>query len=226
MRYVNRLITFVVLSFLLNISSSHAKDFKGQFKLSDEAAIRTKLLSGNTVGLPYPGGALLNAVALDYGDIVAITVKDPKVITEEGADALNLAIQQGRHDITRLLLVSGVSPNAPIENGWYPLAEAAKEGDLPVMCLLFDYNVDISKKNDRVGNLAMALGAQHFDAAVLLMVSGYKPDQLEINRVHSMGRKLGQEALYNSIIGLVQNRVVMEKLCKSSQPSWRSRLVN
>ena len=106
---------------------------------------------------------------MGHADVIVLMLKDAAVVRNEGPYALNLSVQQGRLEITQLLLASGVSPNEPIKGGWYPYAEAAKQGDVSSMCLMLDYGVNVSLKNDRVGNLVMALSGRHFDAAVLLM---------------------------------------------------------
>ena len=212
---------FALAVLLFHSGIARSDDEHARFRYSEDASIKNDLLSKRGVEDPL-NGPLSKAVSMGHLDAIVLLLKDGDVVRKEGPYALNLSVQQGRLEVTRLLLASGVSPNEPIEGGWYPYAEAAKEGDISSMCLMLDYGVNVALKNDRVGNLVMALSARHFDAAVLLMLSGYVPDEAERKKVLGLGDKWGARSFYSTLMSIRPNDEGLSKQCKVVEKSWKA----
>lgn len=206
---------------LLQSGFVRGEEVRARFRYSEDASIKNDLLS-NKEPEDLLNGPLSRAVAMGHLDVMVLMLKDAAVVRNQGPYALNLSVQQGRIEVTRMLLASGVSPNEPIEGGWYPYAEAAKEGDVASMCLMLDYGVKVSLKNDRVGNLVMALSGRHFDAAVLLMLSGYVPDDAERKKVLSLGDRWGARSFYSALMSIKPNEGNLSQQCKAVEKSWES----
>ncbi|TMW65175.1 hypothetical protein Poli38472_009342 [Pythium oligandrum] len=109
--------------------------------------------------------------------------------TGEQADALHVAVEEGKVGVTQLLLSEGmVDPNARDARGRTPLMMATiektswnvgeKESDrLRIVQLLLDYGADVSP-TDESGNTALhyATVGEHLDVVALLLSSGADPN--------------------------------------------------
>jgi len=212
---------FAVAVLLLQPDIARSEELHARFRYSEDATTKNDLLLAKGADDPLEG-PLSRAVSMGYADVIVLMLRDAAVVRNEGPYALNLSVQQGRLEITQLLLASGISPNEPIKGGWYPYAEAAKQGDVSSMCLMLDYGVNVSLKNDRVGNLVMALSGRHFDAAVLLMLSGYVPDDSEKKKVLGLGDRWGARELYSAVMSIKPNEGSLSQQCKAAEKSWKS----
>jgi len=209
-------------SLLVMSSAAGAQSSQQPYSNSEDAILRSELLSSSPTLLPYSTSPLLNAVSLGFQDVVIQQLKGAKV-REEGPDALMLSIQQQQEAMTRLILAIGVSPNQYAEGHWYPLAEAAKQGDIRAMCLLLDYGANPNLRNERVGNISMALAGQHIDAAILLMSAGYVPDDTEVSAVTKIGAKRGLSAVYEELLRVKHDDARMQSQCEASWRTWKLR---
>lgn len=184
------------------------------FIYSPNAARKSQMLRrGKTESIP-PGGRLIEAVKDRYFDVVLLNLKEKGVREKDGPDALLYAIQQRDEAMVAFLLAAGVSPDIPAANAWYPMGEAARTGNMRVMCMLLDYGVDVNKANARVGNVRMAVSAAHIDAVVLLMAMGYKPSVGEISNSILVAKRLGLNGLLDSALQINASSSLLESLCQ------------
>ncbi|HEY9131391.1 MAG TPA: ankyrin repeat domain-containing protein [Dyella sp.] len=217
MKYLGWYRTGVLVLSMLPATMALAKE--PDFKYSDQAALRAKLLSDTPQELPYPATPLIDAVMRGFDDVVLLKLKDKKVRDEEGANAVIAIIQIRRTDMLRMVLAEGISPNAMAEGQWYALGEAAKEGSVSTMCLLLDYGANPALRNTKVGNLMMALVRRHLDTAALLMRAGYVPSDDEVEHVRLMGQKAGLASLYAEILKIKADKAALQQQCQDDQPT-------
>ena len=204
----NRVAIFLGLIFLTSQVSQAQK-----YEFSTSAEMKNKIIEGE----PLEDGAdrpLLNAVDRGLIDITLIELHKPGIVKRDGPAALNVAVRKGDQKITDMLLAAGVSPNIPA-SGWYPVGEAALKGDVRAICDMMDYGADVSNRNDKVGNVQMALSKMHIDTAVILMLSGYKMDKSESMQIDYLSRKQGLDGISNFIKGIHPDKQLAVKMCKS-----------
>jgi ankyrin repeat protein len=191
------------------------------FNFSNHSTLKQAIVEGKRLGPPSAGGSLLDAVDKRYFDVALLELKKSGVIEKSGPDALNFAIRKGDHEMVAFLLAAGVSPDVPVE-GWYPTGAAAFSGDIESLCNMLDYGVDISKRNEHVGNLQMALTKMHIEAAVFLMAGGYKVNPDERSHLQYFGNKNGLQNLTMFLLDSKPNPRLVQQICAGTEVSPRS----
>lgn len=184
------------------------------FRYAPIPSVRSALLQGDADRFPHPGGATVNAVLAGFDDIVVRLLMDPSRRRSEGPDALLAAIQRPDPAMVSLILATGVDPNAVHGGGAGALAYAVSAGENRTICLLADYGVDFTPGPAPHQPMLVALTSGSLDAAQLLVALGYVAGDEERARLHVLGTRRGQSALWDAIVAKPKDTPASEAMCR------------
>jgi ankyrin repeat protein len=100
------------------------------------------------------------------GADVAQVARNPMKI-----QALHAAAASHNFDVVKTLVDAGAPVNAAQQEGWMPLHEAARHGDLEIARVLLAKGADPKRPNDK-GQSAIGLAAEGNNAAMLKLLKG------------------------------------------------------
>ncbi|NVK17760.1 MAG: ankyrin repeat domain-containing protein [Methylocystaceae bacterium] len=105
--------------------------------------------------------ALIIAAGNGAHNSVRLLVKylDVDYLDMSGRTALNAALIGSHNECAKILLENGADPNFAYKDNWYPLEEAANNGNLSLFNTLIQHNAKINLTFNRYGNSCITLAA-------------------------------------------------------------------
>lgn len=187
---------------------------------NDQHITASALAAGNA---DFPDDVLSTAVTFDFRRLLDKLLRDRHLVEVHGGDALTAAAAMGRIGITRLLLESGISPNAKNNLGNTAVWAAAQYGCTDEMEFLIKHGAHINFDVKPGHNTPMinAIYGHHYQTAAVLLKSGYRVKPWEIEKIKAMLKRQRGSSVWSYLFAPLVNESSTDPKRAHSSINWR-----